>query len=202
MGIERLPRGFARVGSAGQERTVEGRTGLFFKEDEIRIRKFDKGVELNSLRGDAKSIQAALKDNNLDEIVFRTAEGDRYVIYADELIGDAHVGDPISVGALQGTVELVDDEWNENRVAAGFVVVGAGVGFYLGGLMAAATVAKAGLAWGDTVAVLSATTATGSGGTLGWVATSASGFLDTDDAKLRAISNETQGWKMTKKAPK
>lgn len=117
MGIECLPRGFARVGAAGQERTVEGRTGLFFKEDD------------------------------LDEIVFRTAEGDRYLIYADELIG----------------------------VAAGFVVVGAGVGFYLGGLMAASVVAKAGLAWGDTVAVLSATTATGSGGTLGCVATSASG---------------------------
>ncbi len=108
---------------------ISAQTGLMWRSDELKLRQFDGGVSLGTIR-------AAVTDNNLDEIVFQASDGKKYVVYADELVGKVQVGDQIEVGGLRGTVILIDNEWNEDRVAAGAIaavtVVGVMGGAWLG----------------------------------------------------------------------
>jgi len=115
------------VTSLGDSRTHElaGRTGVFWTHEDIRLRKFDQGVDLGRIR-------QAIKDDHMDEVVFRTPAGDRYAIYAYQLCGKVNAGDTVEVDGIRGTVEMVDKHWNKKTLAAAGIVV-AGVGGILVG---------------------------------------------------------------------
>jgi len=89
----------------------------FIKKTDIDVLKAKEGVSSGDL-------EEAAKHNGLDEIAFKTENGDLYVAVADELnikgrLGLAKPGDKIQVGDLEGTVVFSDNEINKGRLALG-----------------------------------------------------------------------------------
>ncbi|MEZ0372961.1 MAG: hypothetical protein ACAI44_27970 [Candidatus Sericytochromatia bacterium] len=109
---------------------LQGHSGFFGKEEPVQHRTLNKVSD--------QDIKGMTQDNNLDEIVVQTPDGQKHIAYADELsVKDGalpKVGDKVSLPFLddEATVLHVDDEWNEDLGMAGATVIGG-----LGGLGAA-----------------------------------------------------------------
>lgn len=192
-----IPRVLVQRQGANVSVEVKGKSGVQMSEDQIYLRKFKQGVELDeirsALRGDGRGVN---KGNNLDEVVFRTQSGELYVVYADELDDVVERGDAISIGSIKGTVEIVDNEWNESRVGAGVYVAAVLTVGTAGAALAAAAVPVAGMSATGAMLTEAAFGVFGlaAGGTVGnlvgWIGTKAANLTTTDDTKLRKISDE------------
>ena len=116
------------TGSEG-EVAITAHKGPFFKRADLQLRRFNREVTLPEIR-------EAIKDNNYDEVIFKTPAGERFAVYADELKGNVKAGDAIEVSGVKGTVEVVDNEWNEKAGSVAFIAAG--------GILGAALTATAG----------------------------------------------------------
>lgn len=92
--------------------------------DPIQARRvFSKAEDISD-----DKIKEAISDNNKDEIVIKQADGERIILYADELSTESgempEVGDNVKIAYGDGTVKVegevlfVDDEWNESYAFA------------------------------------------------------------------------------------
>ena len=180
------PKVTVQSASTGKSTELRGGSGLFLKSEQIQVRAFDEGVRLDAIR------HALGQKNNLDEVVFQSADGKNYVLYSDELVGieELKEGDPIVVGDLKGKVLFVSDEWNQTRVS---VAKGAAL---VGALAALPVLAMAGPAAivADLAALTQVSGGIGAGAAWGWLTAGS-----TDDSLLRSLSHEvpssrTAGW--------
>lgn len=113
---------------------LQGKSGLTESEVPVQARRV-----LNHARDVSHTeLLAAIKDNNLDEIVVEDADGERFVLYADELaVSEGSLprpGEQIEYGQVKGEVLFVDDEENEDQVTVGLPSLGQ-VGVGLQGLL-------------------------------------------------------------------
>lgn len=106
---------------------LKGSSGFLGKETPINVRRVNDGIT-------TEQVKAAIQDNNLDEIVVKGKSGSSYVVYADELsVAKGSLPKPgtkVTIPFLPGddgkqpaTVQLVDDEFNEdyNFLSGGLV---------------------------------------------------------------------------------
>lgn len=105
-----------------QQLRVQASSG-FGGDERIQVR------EINA-KDSLAEIKDSIKDNNLDEIIIEAENGNKFIVYADELdielgtVAEAKEGDIVRLFGtdLEGTIVHINDEINEEMVASAAAV--------------------------------------------------------------------------------
>lgn len=117
---------------------LQGYSGMFHKEVPVEHRKLPDGYP-------DKDIKGLMQNNNLDEIAVASPDGQKHIVYADELkVKGGHlpkVGEQVNLPFLDdpATVIAVDDEFNEDYGFAAMTAAGGLAGLGIAGLADVAT---------------------------------------------------------------